>query len=214
MPILIILLFYIHDLMRIKRLYSQTEFVGQQMANILQNIARTKKITMNDIKYAASLAYLTIYPGTTMFTTTPGKEYHVFTHQPRVYMHYVKSGSEGKASSVWMLWVRPGSSTDPKNWDSEGAAGKYAGSVVQFKTNVTPSSIYPTLKMDSGHDKVIIETQIRWDSSGQRNANGKLLKSTREVFGCYLANIKQSKNYFVSVVIFTPNSGFTEDLPT
>ncbi len=34
MPILIILLFYISDLVKIKRYYSQTEFVGQQMANI------------------------------------------------------------------------------------------------------------------------------------------------------------------------------------
>ena len=56
MPILIILLFYINDLVRIKRYYSQTEFVALQMANILQNIAKTRKITRNDIKYAASLA--------------------------------------------------------------------------------------------------------------------------------------------------------------
>ena len=42
MPILIISLFYINDLMKIKRFYSQTEFVAQQAANILQNLAKKK----------------------------------------------------------------------------------------------------------------------------------------------------------------------------
>jgi len=42
MPIFIILLFYIHDLVKIKRYYSQTEFVAQQMANILQNISQKR----------------------------------------------------------------------------------------------------------------------------------------------------------------------------
>ena len=42
MPVLIILLYYIHDLSKLKRYYDQTEFVAQQMANILQNIAKKK----------------------------------------------------------------------------------------------------------------------------------------------------------------------------
>ncbi len=61
MPILIILLFYINDLVKIKRYYSQTEFVGQQMANILQNISRnrsSKAITLDDLKRACTLAWL------------------------------------------------------------------------------------------------------------------------------------------------------------
>ena len=60
MPILIVLLFYINDLVRIKRYYSQTEFIGQQMANILQNIAKNRAIRGDDIKYACSLAWLDI----------------------------------------------------------------------------------------------------------------------------------------------------------
>ena len=216
MPILIILLFYIHDLMKIKRLYSQTEFVGQQMANILQNIAKTKEITMNDIKYAASLAYLTIYPGTTMFTTTQGNEYHVFAHQPRVYIYYVKSKADQKASTIWGFWMRSGAAVEPKNWDYDITENTAPGSVVSVKrSNVVPSSIYPTLKIDSGA-KVILETQIRWNSSEQRNASGKLVNSAREVFGCYLVNPKNTAKaaYFSSVVIFAPHAGFTENEPT
>ena len=62
MPILIILLFYIHDLIKIKRYYSQTEFIGQQMANILQNISKNQPVTLTNIKHASALAWLTIPP--------------------------------------------------------------------------------------------------------------------------------------------------------
>ena len=43
MPVLIILLFYIHDLSKLKRYYDQAEFVAQQMMNILKNISRNRK---------------------------------------------------------------------------------------------------------------------------------------------------------------------------
>jgi hypothetical protein len=93
MPILIILLFYINDLVRIKRYYSQTEFVAQQMANIIQNISQKRaqaattseertnllKIKQKDLKYAMALAYQTIYPGITMFKQGSGFE---FGHRP------------------------------------------------------------------------------------------------------------------------------------
>lgn len=51
------------------------------MANILQNIARNKTLKYSDLCYAASLAYLTTYPGKTMYSTTNGQGKHelVFT---------------------------------------------------------------------------------------------------------------------------------------
>lgn len=91
MPILIILLFYIHDLVRIKRYYSQTEFVAQQMANIIQNISQkreNKKITAEDLGYAVALAYQTIYPGTTMFWKSNGLP---LVHVPHPTICYVKT---------------------------------------------------------------------------------------------------------------------------
>ncbi len=218
MPILIILLFYIHDLVKIKRYYSQTEFVAQQMANILQNIAKTRAITRKDIKYAASLAYLTIYPGTTMFTTKSGSEWHTFNHQPRVYVHYVKGLLDGKASVVWAYWCRSRWFITPDQfWD--GTLSSTDQSVIPYVKNVSPSSIYPTLKIEEGKAKIILETQIRWDASGgQRDANGKTAGSAREVFGLRFVNPKYVGNnqsgYFSSVVIFTPNNGFTENAPT
>ncbi len=65
MPVLIILLFYINDLVKIKRMYSQTEFVGQQMSNILQNISKNQPVTLTNIKHACALAWLSAYHRTT-----------------------------------------------------------------------------------------------------------------------------------------------------
>ena len=85
-PVLIILLFYIHDLSKLKRYHDQTEFVAQQMVNILQNISQNrenKKITINDIKRAASLAFLSVYPGNTMYhTDTRSSKAYELSHQP------------------------------------------------------------------------------------------------------------------------------------
>ena len=53
-PILVILLFYAHDLVKLYRYQAQTEFVGQQMVNILQNISKnreSKLITKKDLRY-------------------------------------------------------------------------------------------------------------------------------------------------------------------
>ena len=106
-PVLIVLLFYIYDLMRLKRYYSQTEFVAQQIANIIQNIAKKRvaegqAVTIKDVGYAAKLAYLSIYPGTTMYRKDSG---HEFFHMPRIFVHYIESDSNGKASCKWVLYL-------------------------------------------------------------------------------------------------------------
>ena len=216
MPVLIILLFYIHDLVKIKRYYSQTEFVGQQMANILQNIAKTRTVTCRDIKYAAALAYLTIYPGTTMYTVKSGDScsWHTLGHQPRVYIHYVEGESNGKASTKWALWTRSQTGITPDTWNS-GFISNSDNSIVSYASNVASSAIYPTLKTEEGKPKVIIEAQIRWNRGDQKDANGKVAGSAREVFGLYLVNPKRwaTAAYFPSVVIFTPNRGFTKTKP-
>ena len=86
MPVLIILLFYINDLIRIKRYYLQTEFMAHQFVNIIQNISQkreNKAITLNDMKYASALAWLSLYPGTTMHHTDPRTDRsHELSHYP------------------------------------------------------------------------------------------------------------------------------------
>ena len=216
MPILIILLFYIHDLVRIKRYYSQTEFVAQQMVNIIQNLAKQRAaegetISLPDIKWAASLAYLSVYPGTTLYCVANNR--HTLFHGPRTYVYYVKGLAEGKASCVWGLWIN--TATPRRQRWNDGTLSKNSGrSTIEWGTNVDPSSIYPTLKVEEGKSKIIIETQITWDLDG-KGPNGESANSAREVFGLRLVNprLHAIAAYFPSVVIFTPNNGFSETRP-
>ena len=89
-PVLILLIYYMHDLFKIQRYYSQTEFVAYQMAQMLQTVSQNrsdKKITLSDLKRVTAAAYLSIYPGTTMFWQGKG---HVFGHFPHPIIYYVK----------------------------------------------------------------------------------------------------------------------------
>ena len=218
MPVLIILLFYIHDLVKIKRYYSQTEFVAQQMANIIQNIAKKRvaegqAVAIRDVVRAAKLAYLSIYPGTTMYRNDPERKYF---HVPRVFVYYVEGDGNGKASCKWGLWIHTRRSVVGK-WNYGTFTSSDANSTVTMGENVDPSSIYPTLKINE-KSKVIIETQLSWssDNSEYTDVNGKKANSAREAFGCFLVTPKLHKAtaYFPSVVIFTPYGGFSKTVIT
>ena len=227
MPILIILLFYIHDLVKIKRYYSQTEFVAQQMANILQNISKNrsnKKITLNDIRHSASLAFLTIYPGTTMSRIGTSGSRHELSHAPRVNIFYVKGESGGKASCKWFRRIL--GETTPI-WSLFTGAPSASESTVKNLSNVSPSEIYPTLRIGENEKKIIVEVNL-FSGHSIMNPNGyvesdKYPTIAQKAFKCRLVAPKalvkptsanQSGWYFSSVVIFTPKPGlFDPDNP-
>lgn len=223
MPILIILLFYINDLMRLKRIYSQTEFVAQQMANILQNISQkressNRKITKSDIGYAASLAYLSMFPGTTRFMLS-GQSSHVsdLGYNPLGYIFYVKGNSDSTASVVWSrrfhladgVFNPSGVSIDTNRLDRSN---------VKALTNASPSDIYPTLKINPNEIKIIIECAIHYSrSSGYHFTDGRTTSNVTasQAFGLRFFNLSPTATragsndaiFFNSVAIFTPNPG-------
>lgn len=224
MPILIVLLFYINDLVRIKRYYSQMEFVAQQMANIIQNISQkreNKKITINDLKYAMTLAYQTVYPGKTMFWQGSGLP---FVHIPHPIIYYVKGNDNGTATTVWgkPLWTNDSSVVSPETIKSGTQTSSHDVSLINMGTDIPPSQIYPTLKIEPKEVKIIIEALIFF-TPDDSDINGKSGYTPREVFGCRLVSPKRWQNnntnakrggYFNSVVIFTPKSGlFDETAP-
>lgn len=224
MPVLIILLYYVNDLSKLKRYYDQTEFVAQQMVNILQNISQNrtdKKINKNDIKYAASLAHLTIYPGKTMYADGKrGKYSHELSHMPFFFIHYVRALSGGKASVLWSYYCFCYSAVDPTGWQVDVNSSTYC--VVKRKTNVAPKDIYPTLKIDEGDDdKIIIECPLfcreRTMSLNAYAASDNQDTRAKKAFKCMLATPRASYKkslfgfYFPSVVIFTPQKGLFDE---
>ncbi|MBO4405119.1 MAG: hypothetical protein J5821_00130 [Alphaproteobacteria bacterium] len=219
MPVLIILLFYINDLVKIKRYYSQTEFVAQQMANILQNLAKKraaegKTLGPDDLSHAASLAYLTIYPGTTMYSTAEGSLRHGLTHCPFFTVYYVEGMSEGKAKCKWgTAFTSTYNKTPPFRFYKNITANQTWSTVTYNSSGVDASTIYPTLKVEEGKPKIILETTLYW-TENMADTNGKKVNSAREAFGLRFVNPKRLYNlYFHSVVIFSPNKGFPEVRP-
>ncbi len=226
MPVLIILLYYINDLSKLKRYYDQTEFVAQQFINIIQNISQNrtdKKINQNDVKYAATLAHLTIYPGKTMFSDGKrGKFSHELSHMPYFFINYVRGLSEGKASVLWSYYCFCYGAVNPTGWqigDNKGGYSNY--SVVKRKTNVDPAEIYPTLKVNEGEDKIIIECPLfcreHTMSLGAYAASDNQDTRAKKAFNCRLATPKASYKenlfgfYFPSVIIFTPKKGLFDE---
>ena len=228
MPILIILLFYINDLVRIKRMYSQTEFVAQQMANIIQNISQKregeeKKIKFRDVQHAASLSYLTIYPGKTLYADGKRGNYsHELSHIPYFFIYYVKGLPEGKASVIWSYLFYCYGAINPTGWvHGKGNVNNNYG-VVKHKTNVTPKDIYPTLKINEGEVRIIIECPLfcRAESMSLNAYAASDNQDTRakKAFNCRLVTPKASYKYndefafyFPSIVIFTPKQDLFDD---
>ena len=224
MPVLIILLFYIHDLVRIKRFYSQTEFVGQQMANVIQNISQKRgaentsklRITQDDLKYAFCLANLSMFPGTTIYTQDAN--YPGYTTW--VQMYRVVGAGDGKAKCThrWELSAWNGEKPPKSIWYA-CLSGTHNGSkITYYDTAVTPSQIYPTLKMGSGdnttEEKIIIEVCLFTDAAIR--PAGKTTE--KQILGLYLSTpsfrlFGRFRFYFHSVVIFTPKKGLFSDDP-
>ena len=235
MPVLIILLFYINDLVKIKRLYSQSEFVAQQMANIIQNISQKRaqsattseeranllRITADDLKYAIALAYQTIYPGTTMFAQEKG---YYFVHVPHPMIYYVEGNENGTATTVWRkaFWTTGGTPVSPAKISHETSTYSHDLSKINMGTDLQPSQIYPTLKIGPGDQKIIIESLIFLDYT-TKDINGKSGYTPKDMFGCRLVTPKRWNRegrenrsaFFNSVVIFTPKSRelFNETAP-
>ena len=227
MPILLILLFYIHDLVKLKRYHSQTEFVAQQMANILQNISQkrsNKAITANDIRYAASLAYLSVFPGKTRFlskTKTSDLGYN-----PLGYIYCIKGVSNSKAS---VLWARRFHAADGDAFapDTVVFDNNVKRTNVKNLSEVSPSDIYPTLKINSGEIKIILECAIHYSQWNQYFfSDGRCNRdvSPSQAFGLkgILLSAPVTRDgsankeiFFSSAVIFTPKPGlFSETAPS
>ena len=222
MPILIVLLFYIHELIRIKRYYAQTEFVGQQTANILQNISQKrsdKKVTVNDLRYTCSLAWLSVYPGKTMYSIDGSSDHHPLIHFPWVNMYLVKGEAGGKAKCLWGKVIRCSYGINPSRWYVGDITSSVTSSTVTYRSDVVPAeTIHPTLKINEGDKKIILETSIYWNKS-YKDGNEKSVSTAHEAFGCYQVNPKHLPKhnwlFFNSVVIFTPKPGlFSETPPT
>lgn len=213
MPLLIILLFYIYDLMKMKRYYSQTEFVGQQIANMIQNISQRRSeqlLTKKDFQNITAVAWLTMFPGKSLYK----KE--MLGYVPGIFIYYVKGVENGKAKYCWRVWSSYENTTSPSSEDSHwdfGTTETYHFSTLKWNNeSVSPSSIYPSLKISSGESKIIVEAALLTNPDW-KNQSGQ--SSTKQKYGFHLATpringaggVNDFHLCFNSVTILTPKNG-------
>ena len=214
-PIFVILLFYAHDLVKIRRYYSQTEFVGQQMVNILQNISQkrdNKSITNADLRFAVAASWLAFYPGNSMYYKNSGTQ---LIHRPYTIIYYVKGLSGGKASCIWRknIYTDSSKATLPSGFPISTGTSAVGYSIVKFRSNVTPSEIYPSLKINEDEVKILIDNMQYWTKNFKNN-EGNTVATAREVFGYHLLNPKTTSSTFMytnTVSIFTPKPGLFDE---
>ena len=222
MPVLIILLYYISDLSKLKRYYDQTEFVAQQVVNMIQNISKkgeSKAITLTDLSYIHCTAWLSVYPGTTMYQKN--NQGYEFAHMPRMVIFYVKGVGNGKVSCLWRAYIAMKTTNTPNSVYVGSAKNQNDAEawITQYKTDAIPSEINPQLsEIKEGDTKIIVEVAIgRRDG---KNSFGKVV-TLKDSLGLYLATPKtrawtgnEQTSIFNSCAIFKPNQHlFTDDPP-
>lgn len=222
-PVLIILLLGLHDVFVISHMQDQSRLVAHEMASMLQNVSQgreDKKITVNDVKRVTCAAYLTMYPGTTMYSTCQGKRYHKFAHYPQPYIFHVKSDNSGKASTLWYFGASPDINIgDPASSTSMRPKGDIGRLAVKLGQNQPPENIYSGLKMTPNEVKILVDSNIFLDCSnmvsGTRFSDGTA-PTLKNSCGLRLINPPHlqkgnSIHLFHSVAIFTPRRGIFSD---
>lgn len=241
-PVLILLLMGLHDVFVISHMQDKSRLVAHEMASMLQNISQNredKKITQDDIKRITCAAYLSIYPGTTMYSTTSGKRQHKYAHYPQPYIACVKSSStndvstEGskkvdstqsstKASTIWHIGASPDVNTaDPTKCTMMTLNTDIGRLAVNFDTNVDPSAIYQGLKMKPNEVKILVDSNLFLEINNRVTQYSDGRKPTLKG-SCGLRLLKPphlQRGYcihmFHSVAIFSPKKGlFDEQKPS
>lgn len=204
-PLLIILLLYIVDIIKISRLSSQTEFVAYETANVLQNISSDitlaedePRIKKPELINAFCISWLHLYPGTSIYYNPD-----IHAHLPMTIIWYITGNEDGSASCEWgaIISTIESQGTSPEQVSVRTIDSQYPGSAITWGENVEPSSIYPNLQILPGGEKVLVETILVYQPSDN--------DSPRDAFGLFgtLPRHKEEADYHYflnSVISFSP----------
>jgi hypothetical protein len=181
------------------------------MVNILQNT--THRITKTDIGKSAAAAYLTIYPGKSMYSIQAGNQKTLYGNSPVADIYCIKKVN-GKNTILWKLVI-----------DGINALG--APLEVYQRSN--PTSIVginlDDIDLEQGKIKILLHCYRYFFADGGRCLiDGRSLFdiTPRESFGFWMLNPKEWDRdsndkggcFFPVIVVFTPKQGlFDEALP-
>lgn len=225
-PIMIMLLYYIHDLVMLRRYQRQMDFVGLQMASMVQSLASYRAgtdsphITQDDLKNIMRAAYLTIYPGTTQYGIDTNKK-TIFGHFPHIWMYYVYGTDDNKIQIKWSAAIYDSYSGNART-TFEVLDGAHESSTIKHISSGNASELHKDLKIKKGESKLVLECAIYCGHNYNSYcfADGTPVSSVplNKIFKLYqaqpVANAKNKRNFFPSITIFSPRANaFTDNVP-
>ncbi|MDR0556106.1 MAG: hypothetical protein LBG20_03855 [Holosporaceae bacterium] len=200
---------------------ARMDFCAHCAVNMIQNVSQergNKRITKDDIRYAIAGAYLTVFPGKTMYTTSNRTAPLGYVSHGQIYA--IKGNSNGTASVLWC--IRFHNAYDCPSPSKIVLESSPWYSLVKILTNSIPSNIYPDLQIQGTEIKIIVECAFHYvKGNGYKFTDGRSCDnvSPKTAFGFWVLNppgIKGSDGYgsfFHSVVIFTPKPGLFNETP-
>ena len=188
-PVFLVLLYYIHDLPKLRLLQRKMQFVAYEMSSILQNIAKQRQaagtvITKQDIANTMKLVYLSIYTGNTIDGTVSPSKFPL-GHYPYIGLMMVQGTGNNTAIGKWRLRSWGGI----KSCTMEGFGG---GNGLSWSSKETSSTtFYPKLSISQGENKIILQCVLYYAHAGKYDetfSNGTPCKnvSVRDAFGFLL----------------------------
>lgn len=200
-----------------KKYNERMDFVAHQIAQMLQNISNNQPIKKWHIRQVVAAACLSCYPGKTMYTTS-GVWGPFYSPWPHGKIYYVTCNNEGKASVKWCQQFQfggwgSGVTGTPQTINVSNATIEDERSSVRGELNVLPSKIYPSLSMNAGETRIIVEI-CAYHTTEYQKVGGGNFTSPKEDFGFFLISPKPARTvgfYFENVVIFSPKSGLFSD---
>lgn len=205
-PVFLVLIYYIHDLPKQKLMQRKMQFVAYETAAILQSMAvqrsaEGKLITLEDIKKAPRLSYLSFYPGNTMLNENfDGSPLGYF---PRIQVYYAVGTGVNRGKVVWIIGTNRDYSSQVHSTDST-----YTALLSCKGVELEASSIYPSLKINRDEVKIIVECGFHlFEKDTARGAFNFLFLSPKK-YG------KLGQLFFPAIAIFTPvGNAFSERIP-
>ena len=210
-PIFLVLIYYLHDLPKMRLMQRKMQFVAHEIAAILQNIAYESNSPIRglDVCRAMRLAYLSIYFGNTMNSTQFGGGYSL-GHFPYVTLYHVKNDISGNFKRLWTIRSCGGF---VHSYLSNHEAYKWA--LLRASVNPdasTAADFHPELEnLKNGENKIVIDCSLSypWNESNTF-ADGRKTDevSRREAFGFLFVNPIGSgtlgQGFFPAVASFSP----------
>ena len=207
------LIYYLHDVPKLQRYQQQMDFVGQQVAQMLQNVSQrrtNKRITQSDIANVIRAAYLTVFPGVSMLASQ--KEIIPFGFFVQCSLLYIEGEPNNKASVKWRLVC----------YITQGPFVSFIFKDISGQQSVAPSVISPSLTIKNGEVKMLVVSELQY-AKPFSFADGRKCRdvSFREAFGFLIHDPRPYDtngnshtnfcNFFTSHTIFTPAAGLFDD---